>query len=133
MKRACGPPNKAQKRYQEALCDLGCACCHYRILQGMQGHQAGATHVHHRNLNDHHGQKQLGQDFVVGMCEWHHEGICLPGYTIEQMTKAFGPSFMRQPKEFRAWTTDAIGGRGTEAWQTYQDGLLTLNQYSYDR
>lgn len=115
------PPNREQQSYQDAARELGCVVCRYRGCR-----QPGPTEIHHRNLGDLHGQRQLGQDAVVAMCSWHHRGALIQGYSGEQMREEFGPSFAATPKDFREWTYDALPGlgRGTEAWQTYQDQLL---------
>lgn len=112
---------KSQQAYQDAARALGCVVCRFR------GHaQAGHTEIHHRNLDDKHGQKQLGQDAVVALCSWHHRGIPLWGWGDEEMREAFGPSFTLHARDFRDWTADVLPdmGRGTEAWQRYQDSIL---------
>lgn len=112
---------KSQQAYQDAARALGCVVCRFR------GHaQAGNTEIHHRNLDDKHGQKQLGQDAVVALCSWHHRGIPLWGWGDEEMREAFGPSFTLHARDFRGWTADVLPdmGRGTEAWQRYQDSIL---------
>lgn len=124
MKRAIGKATKVQQRYQDAARELGCVVCRWRIERGLQERQCGPTHIHHRNLGDLHGQKQLGHAFVVALGAWHHDGDCLPGMTVAAMRDAYGPSFKHHAREFREWTQEAIGGRGTEAWQDYQDMLL---------
>jgi hypothetical protein len=124
---------KAQLAYHDAAANLGCVVCRWRIAHGMQDHQPNYTRLHHRNLDDKHGQKQLGQDFVVAMCDWHHQGIpaVFEGFgtearTPDEMREAYGPSFELHARDFREWTYDVLPGygRGTEAWQKYQDELL---------
>lgn len=112
---------KAEQAYQDAARELGCVVCRFR------GHaQAGATEIHHRNLDDKHGQRQLGQAFVVALCSWHHRGVPWWGHGDDEMREEYGPSFAQTPRDFRAWTADVLPdmGRGTEAWQAYQDQLL---------
>ncbi len=60
------------------------------------------------------------------MGDWHHQGIPLPGKNERAMYALFDTSFQEQAREFRMWTLDALPGlgRGTEAWQGYQDQLL---------
>lgn len=132
MKRAIKPPTKAQAEYQEAMRAQGCAVCHFRIVNGLQvpkWGQGGSTHLHHRNLEDKHGQPQLGQHAVVAMCAWHHEGVIeieWPPLNADDMREIYGPSFKLHAKDFRVWTEDVLPGmgRGTEAWQAYQEGLI---------
>lgn len=121
MRRAIKSATLAQQDYQDRARALGCVVCRYRGCR-----QPNATHIHHRNIGDLHGQKQLGQDAVVAMCAWHHDGEQLEGYTREQMRAEFGPSFKATPRDFREWTYDALPGmgKGTEAWQAYQDSIL---------
>jgi hypothetical protein len=126
MKRAIGNATKAQQAYQDALRSLGCAVCAWRVAQGLQRMQAGVTHIHHRNLDDKHGQRQLGHDAVVALCAWHHDGDQLTGKSRDQMRALFGPSFKHHARDFRVWTADVLPGygRGTEAWQRWQDEQL---------
>lgn len=119
------PPTLAQQDYQDRARALGCVVCRFRIANGMQDRQAGATEIHHRNFNDWHGAKQLGQDAVVALCGWHHQGTLIPGHSTYDMRELYGPSFY-SAADFREWTYDALPGygRGTEAWQKLQDELL---------
>ncbi len=130
MKRAIGNPTKAQQGYHDAARALGCVVCRYRIARGMQpaDRQCGVTQIHHRNLGDLHGQKQLGHDSVVAMGAWHHDGDQLPGMSRDAMRALFGPSFKHHARDFRAWTADVLPGypRGTEGWQRWQDETLNL-------
>jgi hypothetical protein len=128
MKRAIGNPTKAQQAYQDAARALGCMVCRYRIAAGLQrpGTSCGPVHIHHRNEGDYHGNPQLGQSFVVALGAWHHDGDQFPGRSRDQMREAFGPSFKHHARDFREWTADVLPGmgRGTEAWQAYQDAQL---------
>jgi hypothetical protein len=126
--RAIPPPTKAEQAYQDAARALGCVVCRYRIAQGWQSDQPNETHIHHRNGGDQHGQKQIGQHAVVALCAYHHDGVPKRGWNDAHMREAYGPSFKLHARDFRIWTDDAIGGRGTEAWQRYQDQLLAGRQ-----
>lgn len=130
--RAIGRPTAAQQAYQDAARELGCVVCRYRISRRLQpNRQPGATQIHHRNLGDLHGQKQLGQDKVVAMCAWHHEGDQLPGKSRDEMREIYGPSFKHHARDFRVWTSDVfppVYGFGTEAWQAYQNHLLSRKE-----
>lgn len=122
-------PTREQQAYQDAARELGCVVCRYRMAKGMQrvGDFCGWTQIHHRNLGDYHGQKQLGQDAVVALGAWHHDGVLPFGVSSNEMRERYGPSF-KHAADFREWTYDALPGygRGTEAWQKYQDELLGL-------
>ena len=123
IRRAIRQARKVEQAYQDALRDLGCVVCRWRGVP-----QCGATEIHHRNLDDKHGQKQLGQDAVVPMCQYHHSGLPLWGWSGDEMREEFGPSFALHATDFRNWTADdalpQYPGRGTERWQHYADDLL---------
>lgn len=116
---------KAEQAYQDAARELGCVVCRFRGQP-----QAGATEIHHRTLDDKHGQRQLGQSFVVALCSWHHRGTPWWGHSDEEMRDEYGPSFALHARDFRAWTADVLPGmgRGTEAWQAYQNTLLEVDK-----
>ena len=121
---------RPQQAYQDAARSLGCVVCGFRFGRDEYGHpkkQAGGTEIHHRTLDDKHGQKQLGQHAVVAMCSYHHRGVPNWGWSDEEMREAYGPSFALHARDFREWTADVLPdlpGRGTERWQGYQDQLL---------
>ncbi|CAD2245464.1 hypothetical protein [Xanthomonas arboricola] len=127
MKRAISAPSQSQRDFKDRVRALGCVICRWRIAAGLQRPvQCGLTQIHHRNLGDLHGQKQIGQHAVVALGAWHHDGDQFPGMTRDRMREVFGPNFKHHAREFRIWTFDVLGGRGTEAWQTYQDQLLNI-------
>jgi len=129
--RSTPAPNRAQLAYHHKAIEQGCIVCRFRIANGMQAEkwgQGGHTELHHRNFNDWHGGKRLGQDFVVALCRYHHQGDWRPEFpplTGDEMREVYGPSF-KHAADFRVWTDDVLPGygRGTEAWQRYQDELL---------
>ena len=132
MKRAIKNPTKAEAAYQAAMRAQGCAVCDFRIKAGLQPErygQCGSTHLHHRNLDDKHGQLQIGQHAVVGLGAWHHDGVIGENPLIttgREMERVFGLSFKSHARRFSLWTDEVLPGmgRGTEAWQRYQEGLL---------
>ncbi|MCI2243809.1 hypothetical protein L3067_04200 [Xanthomonas sp. PPL568] len=129
MRRAIKAATRAEAAYQEAARALGCVVCRWRIAAGLQPSLwCGHIRIHHRNVGDLHGQKQIGQHAVVAMGDWHHQGVPLPHRSGRHMYALFGPSFQEQAREFRMWTLDVLGGRGTEAWQQYQDQLLNITR-----
>jgi hypothetical protein len=122
---------KAEADYQDRARELGCVVCDFRITNGLQDTwQAGGTEIHHRNLDDKHGQRQLGQHAVVALCAYHHRGVPLQGWSDEEMREVFGPSYALHARGFRAWTADVLPGmgKGTEAWQALQDELLNQSE-----
>jgi hypothetical protein len=129
VKRAVRAATKAQASYQDRARELGCVVCRFRLANGYQDErngQCGVTHIHHRNVGDYHGQKQLGQDHIVALGAWHHDGVLMEGETNDSMREIYGPSF-KFAADFREWTYDVLPGygRGTEAWQKYQDEELS--------
>lgn len=129
MRRAIGKANKIEQAYQDAARSLGCIVCRWRSEHGMQREKAGQcgpTRIHHRNIGDLHGQKQIGQWAVVALGDWHHDGIPVMFWGDDEMRDVYGPSF-KFAKGFRCWTADVlpdIQSRGTEAWQEVQDEYL---------
>ena len=131
IRRAIRQARKVEVAYHDALRDLGCAVCYFRIANGMLSASEptpGAIDLHHRNVGDMHGQKQLGQDCVVPLCSYHHDDkFCFFGWSPDEMREVYGPSFGFHAKDFREWTADVLPqypGRGTERWQHYADDLL---------
>jgi len=128
MRRAIKTATRAERAYHDAASALGCVVCRWRIANGMQrAAQCGPTQIHHRNLGDQHGQKQLGHHAIVALGAWHHDGDQLPGMSRDEMRNVYGPSFKHHARDFRAWTDDVLlgyEGRGTERWQRWQDELL---------
>jgi len=130
-KRAIAAPTKAEQDYQDRARALGCVVCRFRIEAGMQSPtwgQCGATHIHHRNTGDLHGQKQIGQHAVVALGSYHHDGVIeidMPPMGMDDMREIYGPSF-KHAADFRAWTAEVLPGmgKGTEAWQAQQDKYL---------
>ena len=126
------PATRPQQDYQDRARALGCVVCIRRQQLGLQEPkwgQCGSTHIHHRNLGDLHGQKQIGQDAVVSMGAWHHDGVIeieWPPMSRDDMEAIYGPSF-KSAKPFREMTADLLPhltGRGTERWQQFQDEIL---------
>lgn len=123
--RAIGAANKAQQAAQDAQRAHGCAAC---LLRGNRRF-GGTVRVHHRTTGDLHGQKQLGQDFTVALCDWHHQGILmvdrgsfhLKFMSPDQMREAYGPSLHHHKREFLNWLQDELGERSTGALQAWQD------------
>jgi hypothetical protein len=115
--RAIGSATKAEQVNQDAQREHGCAACHLR----RNPRACGPVRVHHRTTGDLHGQKQLGQHATVGLGDWHHQGIVLPGYTVESMREAFGPSLHHHKRDFVNWLQDVLGERSTAALQRWQE------------
>lgn len=80
--------------------------------------------IHHRTTGDLHGQKQLGQDATVGLCDWHHQGIPVHGLQAEAMRELYGPSLHHHKRDFLVLIQDLLGERSTAALQRFQDAKL---------
>lgn len=115
--RAIGSPTKAQQSRQDAQRAHGCAAC----LLRRNRRACGPVRVHHRTTGDLHGQKQLGQDYTVALGDWHHQGVLLPGYTVDSMRDEFGPSLHHHKRDFVEWLQDVLGERSTSALQAWQE------------
>lgn len=99
------------ERRFDAIWEIGCIACR------MAGY-CRRTQAHHQNLGGHAGQKQLGDMQTVGLCPWHHQGHCDPGYCADEMTIKLGPSMQHQPVAFR----ERFGS--DEKLLTYQNKLI---------
>jgi hypothetical protein len=70
--------------------------------------QPNKTEAHHQNAGGHAGQKRLGDDHQVPLCQWHHRGVRPVGMGIIAMTHIYGPSLALDPKQVRfAYGDDA--------------------------
>ena len=61
--------------------------------------QPNRTEVHHivdRGYRKHSG----GHESTIPLCQWHHRGVCLDGYTGTQMTEKWGPSMALAKRDF---------------------------------
>lgn len=73
---------------------IGCLACR------MDGRGVVFCEAHHLNAGGHHGGKRRGDDQTIGLCAWHHRGVCRERWSVDDMTKAFGPSWAHQPTAF---------------------------------
>jgi hypothetical protein len=122
--RAIGSPTKAEQAQQDLQRADGCAACHLRHNR----YACGPVRVHHRTTGDLHGNKQLGQDCTVGLGDWHHQGVPLPGYSLDQMRDEFGPSLHHHKRDFLNWLQDTLGERSTAALQRFQDERISRQE-----
>lgn len=112
--RSTGAANAGERARFDGIRAKGCLACR---LEGM-----GATpcEVHHLNEGEHHGGRRRGHRDTIGLCEWHHRGVCREGWAPDEMANAYGPSWAHQPNAFRA----RYGG--DERLLKLQDELLML-------
>lgn len=82
-----------ERRFQD-IYEIGCLAC--RKL----GRYRVPCHIHHLNLGGHPGQERRGDQFTIGLCPWHHDGIYPSGYTESRMRDEHGPSFKLHKLKF---------------------------------
>lgn len=86
----------AEKQRMNRLSMIRCVAC------WETGLCCGKTEVHHQNADGKNGGKRLGHLNTIPLGRWHHQGIPLPGYTVNQMRLHFGPSMKLHHKAFTA-------------------------------
>lgn len=118
--RAIGNPTAEQQRHQDAQRMHGCAMC---ILRDNE-RQGGATEIHHLTCGDLHGQKQMGQEFTVALCSWHHRGAPLQYRPEREMRGTYGPSFALHKRAFMDELIDRLGERSMKPLQAWQDSRI---------
>jgi hypothetical protein len=112
--RSTGTPTAAQVRRWDRIREKGCIACR------MDGRGYVPTTVHHLTVGGRHGQRRRGHDATVGLCPWHHQGTCREGWSVADMTRAYGPSYAHQPQLFRDWYGE------DEALLRFQEQMLML-------
>ena len=81
-----------------AIRDLGCTACSmygvgYRVM----------CEKHHLNEGDQPGRKRRGEQFTVGLCQWHHVGKCHCTGAVTDCPSCrlkHGPSWRHHKREF---------------------------------
>lgn len=81
---------KARELRFRRLKEIGCLAC------WMIGIPDVYPEIHHQNLDEHAGQKRLGDEFTVPLCGWHHQG-----HGPASLYETLGPSLKHHPVEFR--------------------------------
>lgn len=101
--RSTGKPTKAEQERLDAIKEIGC------IVARLRGLGFVPCDVHHLTTGGKHGQKRLGHDKTVGLNAWSHRG---DWSQVEHSEKyafdAFGPSYARTPRAFRALYPDSL-------------------------
>lgn len=82
-------PRARELRFRR-LKEIGCLAC------WMIGIPDVYPEIHHQNLDEHAGQKRLGDECTVPLCGWHHQG-----HGPASLYETLGPSLKRHPVEFR--------------------------------
>lgn len=75
---------------------LECVACEIEDSQ-----QPFPSTEHHLNSFGLKGHKRRGDECSISLCRWHHLGECLPGWCVDAMTNAYGPSWVHDKVQFR--------------------------------
>ena len=94
--RSTGTLTKEEEKLHRAIRDLGCICC------WMVGIGPVPCAIHHLTVGGKHGQKRRGHEFVLGLCDWHHQGY-LPQdcSSVKEAEEWYGYSYALTPAKFR--------------------------------
>lgn len=88
---------RAARERMTLVRELPCVAC---SIQGISK-VCGKTEAHHLNLDGKAGQARRGDEFVVPLGRWHHQGIPKDGMNSLEMAERFGPSLKTQSRRFR--------------------------------
>jgi hypothetical protein len=91
FKRAIPKCTAEQQARQDKARAAGCIACRIEMCE-----QPFNTEINHITVSG----RQLGQDFTEALCQWHHRGICKPGYTANDMQIEYGPSLLHNKRHF---------------------------------
>lgn len=83
-----------QSRRMQQVKVMGCLACR------LDGRGVVFCEAHHLNEGGVHGGRRRGHEQTIGLCAWHHRGVSRQGWSIEEMTAAYGPSWAHQPTAF---------------------------------
>jgi hypothetical protein len=97
--RSTGEPTAAQRARWDRIKDPdfgpGCLVAHILGIGWLP------AEIHHFTVGGRHGQKRRGHDYTIGLNQWSHRGIPLPGWTAEECAARLGPSYAQEPAAFR--------------------------------
>lgn len=91
FKRAIGKPTAEEQSRQDRARERGCIACLMFVVP-----QPNQTEINHQTKCG----RQISQDATEALCAWHHRSICVPGITSREMTREYGPSLAKNPREF---------------------------------
>jgi len=87
-------PTAEQQVRLKRIASLPCICCQREGIK-----QPNRTEVHHvisHGYRKHSG----GHDSTIGLCVWHHRGLCLDDKTSSEMLFDYGPSLALYKRQF---------------------------------
>lgn len=97
MNHSTKKPTKAEQARLDAIHGLTCLACDQQIW----AQQPFVTEAHH--LVDKGTRKHSGGHMAtIPLDGWHHRGICIEGWSSDQMKRVFGPSLALHKKQFVA-------------------------------
>lgn len=100
FRRAIGAPTDRQQEEQDKIRALGCIACLMRRVDGVNAPLHTPAEIHHITRNG----MQMGQDFVLPLCRWHHTAKVFID-TLERAEacrRELGPSLADGSKAFFA-------------------------------
>lgn len=92
---------KDRERRIMRMTDMGCIVCWQIGIPNVP------AEIHHLNLDNHAGQKRLGDEFTVPLCPWHHQGHVDSSMMYVNMLETFGPHRKMRLYKF-LWPDDAM-------------------------
>lgn len=101
FRRAIGNPTDRQQEEQDKIRAVGCIACLMRRVDGQNAPLHTPAEIHHITRNG----MQMGQDFVLPLCCWHHRAqIFCEGVLqfSDACTHYLGPSLANGSKAFFA-------------------------------
>lgn len=104
-----------------ALRDIGCLCCRARGLGFTPAEK------HHLLTTGRHGTgRRRGETATVGLCAWHHRGVCRDGLCMGEMERIYGPSYARAAAEFRRvfGSDDALLAQQAQALRDWEANII---------
>jgi hypothetical protein len=94
-------PRAREHRFRR-LKEMGCIACF------LSGTPDVYPEIQHLNLGSHAGQKQLGDEFTIPLCKWHHQAHRIHETRDSKWHEAiFGPSLKSARKFHARYGSDA--------------------------
>ena len=100
FRRAIGSPTDRQQEEQDRIRAVGCIACLMRRVGEVNAPLHTPAEIHHITRNG----MQMGQDFTLPACSWHHRGQPFTDTlaTADACRSELGPSLAEGSKAFFA-------------------------------
>lgn len=86
-----------------AIREIGC------IVARIRGEGFEGCEKHHLLTTGRHGNgKRRGERFTIGLSQYRHRGILIPGMAVHEMYERYGPSYYWHARQFRALYPDSM-------------------------